>query len=83
MSTHLWSHLPNVKKSDLLDKMSKKEIELQERWFEIFHSELSYNKTLSILNDVIIHECKKELSEYNLNLIFTKSIDTIIQLSNT
>jgi hypothetical protein len=99
MSSNLWCLLPNVKESGLLDKMSKKEIELQERfdfshflilykyfkfrWFEIFHSELSYNKTLTVLNNVIIFECKKELSEYNLNLIFTRNIDTIIQLSNT
>ena len=68
---------------DILDKMSKKEIELQERWFEIFHSELSYNKTLSILNNIIIIECKKELSEYNLNLVFTRHIEAIIQISNS
>ena len=62
--------------------MTKKEIELQERWFEIYHSELSYNKTLHTLNNFIIAECKSELSDYNMNLIFTKLIETIIQISN-
>lgn len=62
--------------------MDKKEIELQERWFEIYHSELSYNKTLKVLNDVIISECKKELSEYNLNLIFTRHVEIMLQISN-
>ena len=32
MSTNLWSLLPNVKESNLLEQMSKKEIELQERF---------------------------------------------------
>ncbi len=32
MSSNLWCLLPNVKESGLLDKMSKKEIELQERF---------------------------------------------------
>ncbi len=82
LTSTLWSQLPDVKESDLVRKMSKKEVELQERWFEILHSELSYNKTLSVLNNFIIPECKKELSDYNLNMIFTRHIDVIIKISN-
>lgn len=78
----LWCQLPLVRQSDWFAKMNRKEIELQERWYEILQSEIAYNKTLNILNEIIISEFKKELSDYNINLIFTKHVTDMIHISN-
>jgi hypothetical protein len=78
----LWCQLPLVRQSEWFAKMNRKEIELQERWYEILQSEISYNKILNILNEIIINEFKKELSDYNINLIFTKHVTDMIHISN-
>ena len=80
-SYSLWSKLPGVIESGYLEKMTRKDIEIQERWFEIFTSELSYYKTLIILNDIIINECKPILKPYDLSLVFSRHLSTIINMS--
>jgi hypothetical protein len=68
--------------SKLLKSMDSKEIELQERWFEIYRTEVSYNKNLKLLKDLIMYECKTVLTNYDFNSIFTDSISIFINLSN-
>jgi len=63
--------------------MSKSEQELQERWFEIYTSEKSYNKTLKILDSVLIDESKSILTTYDLNSVFTlNEVRSIIDMSD-
>jgi hypothetical protein len=76
-----WSYLPNVITSGHLKTMSKKEIELQERWFEIFSSEQYYLDNLEILNNTIKKRCAEILEIYDLNLLFTQYIDEFVNIS--
>lgn len=51
--------MPIVVNSGCLENMNAKEKELQERWFEIYTSELFYLKSLQILKDVVLKNLKK------------------------
>ncbi len=64
----LWSCIPES--SGFLFSMSKSDKELQERWFEIYTSERSYNKTLKTLDLVLLNESKLILTFYDLNSVF-------------
>ena len=80
-SAALWSSLPEC--TEFLTSMTKAEIELQERWFEFFTSERSYNKTLKTLENVLIFESKCILDTYDLNLIYTlQELKSIIDMSD-
>ena len=76
-----WSYLPSVISLGYLNTMSKKEIELQERWFEIFSSEQHYLDNLEVLNGTIKKKCSEILETYDLKLLFTKYIDDFVNIS--
>ncbi|CAF0769548.1 unnamed protein product, partial [Brachionus calyciflorus] len=78
---NLWSCQSYVIDSGLLDKMDKRQIELQERWFEIFTSEISYYKSLKILDEIIMKNFEKTLNSQDFNMLFTKNLTEIIALS--
>lgn len=61
--------------------MSKKEIEVQERWFEIYSSEFSYLSNLEILRETIVKNCAKVLEADELDSIFSQHLDDIHELS--
>jgi hypothetical protein len=77
----LWSQLPSVIESNRFKSMSKKEIEVQERWFEIFSSELTYLSNLEILRETIVKNCAKVLEADELYSIFSHRLDDIHDLS--
>lgn len=77
----LWSSEKFVIESGLLNRMDKKEIELQERWFEIYKSEISYYKSLKILDEIIMKNFESNLKIQDFNLIFINHIKGIIQCS--
>ncbi len=77
----LWSCIPES--SGFLFSMSKSDKELQERWFEIYTSERSYNKTLKTLDLVLLNESKLILTFYDLNSVFIlNEIRSIIEMSD-
>jgi hypothetical protein len=76
-----WSYLPDVINSGKLSMMSKKDIELQERWFEIFTSEQYYLDNLEILNDTIKKKCSEILETYDLKLLFPQYINDFLNIS--
>jgi len=73
--------MPVVIGSDRFKSMNKKEIEVQERWFEIFSSELSYMHNMEILRETIVKSCAKVLESDELSSIFSQRLDDIHDLS--
>ena len=67
--------------SGYLNTMSQKEIEHQERWFEILSSEKYYCSNLELLNSLIKAKCAELQETYDLNSIFTRFINELIDLS--
>jgi len=63
----LWSQASVVENSSLLTNMSKRDIKLQESWFEIYKTEISYNKCLVALQNKIMPEFKAILRDYEIN----------------
>ncbi len=76
-----WSYLSLVIKSGCLSSMNRKEIELQERWFEILSTEQQYLSSLTILNCFFKKKCADILEPYDLDLLFTRYIDDLIDIS--
>ncbi|RNA34208.1 rho guanine nucleotide exchange factor 19-like [Brachionus plicatilis] len=80
-SVILWSGQKTVIDSGLLSQMNKKEIELQERWFEIYTSEISYYKSLKILDQIILTAFEKNLKIQDFNLVLITNLKEIISIS--
>lgn len=77
----MWSGQKTVIDSGLLSQMNKKEIELQERWFEIYTSEISYYKSLKILDQIILTAFEKNLKIQDFNLVLITNLKEIISIS--
>lgn len=80
-SVILWSGQNFVIESGLLSQMSKQEIELQERWFEIYTSEIFYFKSLIVLDKIILNAFEKNLKIQDFNLVLITNLKEIIALS--
>lgn len=80
-SVVLWSGQKIVIDSGLLSSMSKQDIELQERWFEIYTSEISYCKSLKILDRIILTTFEKNLKIQDFNLVLITNLKEIISFS--
>jgi hypothetical protein len=61
--------------------MNKKEILLQEKWFELYSSEFNYLNNMNLLVHFIMEKFKKCLNEYEINLLFPREIFVFLKKS--
>ena len=81
MHSRRWTELQIVVEAGLATSLSAREIKMQEKWYELYATELNYFITLDILLNFIMVKLEKSLVPYEFNYIFSKHLVTIFNES--